>query len=432
MQYKHFLKSKGNEECKKNKKMRCNTLFFLWAFVCFVLISSPSHSYATSSSSITTKIKTGGFAFVTQGEVINNRGNTLFIPASTLKILTNLHALESLGQDFRYSTYFYLDDFNNLYIQGRGDPFLVSENVREIVSQLRMKGVTSIDNIVLDTSFFRLENMVPGTQNSQNPYDALNSSLSVNFNTLPITVGPSGKISSSEKQTPLIPLMQEIGKKLPVGTHRVNVSGFRSKNKQNNISRYTGELFTALFKEIGVQVKGHFREGKTPNSSQQIFTYTSEKNLMELVRMNLKYSNNFIANQIFLTCGAYKFGPPATWKKAQMSIVDFTHTTLGVDAADFTILEGSGLSRQNKITPNAMITVLGAFRPYAHLLNRRNTHLLKSGTLKGIYNYAGYFEKDKKLFPFTLFYYGEKNIREILLIDLYNDFLIRESQTSVD
>ena len=51
----------------------------------------------------------------------------LLVPASTLKILTSLAALDRLGPDFRFKTEFYQDSEENLKIKGYGDPLLISE-----------------------------------------------------------------------------------------------------------------------------------------------------------------------------------------------------------------------------------------------------------------------------------------------------------------
>ncbi|MBT8112320.1 MAG: D-alanyl-D-alanine carboxypeptidase, partial [Gammaproteobacteria bacterium] len=54
----------------------------------------------------------------------------LYIPASTIKVLTSLIALDHWGNDYRFKTDFYFDPVtNSLWIKGYGDPYLVSEEL---------------------------------------------------------------------------------------------------------------------------------------------------------------------------------------------------------------------------------------------------------------------------------------------------------------
>jgi len=100
-----------------------------------------------------------------------------------------------------------------------------------------------------------------------------------------------------------------------------------------------------------------------------------------------KYSNNFIANQIFLAMGASRYGPPASVEKAQQVMGDFSRY-LGLPR--LRVEEGSGLSRRNRVTATQMIVVLDHFRPYRHLLPREGQVWFKTGTLGDVKSMAGY------------------------------------------
>lgn len=401
-------------------------LILLFCGIVFISIfCHPRPSLPTQPTDLKSAIGNGGYAYKVNGQIISHRGDTSFIPASTIKILTSLSAFHFLGEHYRFTTHFLKDNAGNLYIRGQGDPFLVSENIEYIAKELRKRGLSSVTSVVLDTSYFQLESRVPGTSNSLNPYDALNSALAVNFNALPISVQKDGTILSGEPQTPLLPLMKELAISLPPGKHRLNVSGFPQKGKRSNSIRYTGELFLAFLRKAGIHISEGYRRGDTPASAKPFYSYVSPQSLSDLVAMNLTFSNNFIANQLFLSCGAKRFGGPASWKKARESITEFTHGHLGIAKNDFHIEEGSGLSRKNHLTPKAMLTILESFHPHADLLSPKATHLIKSGTLKGVYNYAGYFKFRNSLTPFILISYGEENRRDRLLTLLFQDFIER-------
>ena len=126
-----------------------------------------------------------------------------FVPASTLKVPTALAALKILGPKFRFPTEFYTDSQNNLYIKGYGDPFLISEEFPLIVSALKSKGLRSVNNMILDTTYFDPNIEIHGLVGSLNPYDAYNGALLANFNTIYIHKYRDGTIQSAEAQTPV-------------------------------------------------------------------------------------------------------------------------------------------------------------------------------------------------------------------------------------
>jgi D-alanyl-D-alanine carboxypeptidase/D-alanyl-D-alanine-endopeptidase (penicillin-binding protein 4) len=64
---------------------------------------------------------------------------------------------------------------------------------------------------------------------------------------------------------------------------------------------------------------------------------------------------------------------------------------LGQVTADaFVQVEGAGLSRSNRVTVQAMLHLLNRFRPHIDLLKKERGAAVKTGTLTGVYNLAGY------------------------------------------
>ncbi len=343
-----------------------------------------------------------------------------FVPASSIKIFTALLAIETLGTDFSCQTTFYIDDKKNLTIQGGGDPFLTSESIAEIAGRLRYSGITTVTDIILDDSLFAVPQPVPGSENSENPYDAPCSALAVNFNALPFTVLKNGNVRSSEQQTPTLPMMKDFALQKKPGNYRINVSAKKETGNISNILRYTGELFKAFLEREGITVLGNIIQGKAAADAKVVFIYTSQKTLDDILRAMLHFSNNFIANQLFLLCGLEQFGAPATWKKARITAENFINAS-ALQSNEIHIEEGSGLSRKNRISPYNMLHILTLFQKYKHLLTTKNAVLRKSGTLTGVYSYAGYFSIRDWDIPFALFLNQQKNTRKILLHQLQQD-----------
>ncbi|MDA8165249.1 MAG: D-alanyl-D-alanine carboxypeptidase, partial [Desulfobacteraceae bacterium] len=90
------------------------------------------------------------------------------------------------------------------------------------------------------------------------------------------------------------------------------------------------------------------------------------------------------------------------------------HHRIGLADEQVRVEEGSGLSRRNRITPRAMLRLLTAFKPYAGLLPTKHGMLLKSGTLTGVYAYAGYLQGKDGLDEIVLILNQEQNNRDRL------------------
>jgi D-alanyl-D-alanine carboxypeptidase/D-alanyl-D-alanine-endopeptidase (penicillin-binding protein 4) len=154
----------------------------------------------------------------------------------------------------------------------------------------------------------------------------------------------------------------------------------------------------------------------------------------------MRYSNNFIANQIFLACGMKRFGAPATWRKAGEAVEEIMGENAGIGADELLMVEGSGLSRRNRVTPRAMLRVLDFLKPYGALLPSTEIHgrklFVKSGTLSGVFSYAGYFVDGNRLDSFVLILNQKNNSREHLLsrmTEFYNNTKAgKEISTSED
>lgn len=382
--------------------------------VALILVLAAAFWAPASSAPPAPTINHGGYGVQRDGGLLAaHNPDTPLVPASILKIATGLEALTLLGKDFRFETLCALGPDQTLYLKGTGDPMLVSEEIAIIAHGLRQRGVSRITGLVLDDSAFILPLPADGAGNSLNPYDVANSALAVNFNTINITVNGAGLVQSAEPQTPTLPIMARLGRKLGSGTHRINISA-----NHDHIWHYTGELLQAQLRAAGIAVSGGFHRGQLPPDLPILYRHSSSKPLTVTVEAMLRYSNNFIANQLFLVCGAHQSGFPATWEKGRQALDDFLRIRVGLPDPDFTIEEGSGLSRKNRITPRAMLAVLNAFKPHADLLTLEKGLRLKSGTLKGVYSYAGYFAGPRGLDPFVLMLNQPDNGRDRLLSHL--------------
>ncbi len=331
-----------------------------------------------------------------------------YIPASIFKIITALASLEILGEDYRFPTYFYITPGIDLWIKGEGDPLLISEEIILISKALKKNGLREFRNLYIDDSLYALEENSISESTTNNPYDTPLSALGVNFNTINIEITPDGQIHSGEEQTPTIPIMTELGQGLAPGLHRINVS-----MESGQTQRLAAETFREIFAQNGIKMMGRYGARKTPKHAGLFYIHYS-KPVLELLPPMLLYSNNFMANQLFLAMGRKKFGPPVTWDKARRSFSKFAKRK-GIKNSELTIIDGAGLNRRNQITAKAMLVFLQDFRPYHHLLPSHKNWLLKSGTMTGVYSYAGYLGQGPEDPAVVIILNQELNNREVIL-----------------
>jgi D-alanyl-D-alanine carboxypeptidase/D-alanyl-D-alanine-endopeptidase (penicillin-binding protein 4) len=316
------------------------------------------------------------------------------VPASTLKLLTASAALHYLGPDYRFVTDFFVDGAGNLKIKGYGDPLLISEVVADLTQALA-RHLRAYEDLIIDDHYFKQPLYIPGRSTSLQPYDAPNGALCVNFNTVFFT-RRNGELVSAEAQTPLLPFAREKIKASGQAKGRIGLSAGAAENV-----RYSGELFRYFLKRAGVPGRGTIRSGRVTAADTRIYRHQSPYPLTEVIRRLMAFSNNFMANQLFITTGIKAAEPPGTLAKAQAAVSHYAGEILGL--RQLKLVEGSGISRKNRLSAKDLVRVLDAFAPHYDLLRYEEGEYYKTGTLDGIRTRAGYLEgKDGRLYRFVV------------------------------
>lgn len=327
--------------------------------------------------------------------ILSKNIDNQLIPASILKILTSRAAIHYLGINHRFVTDFYTDQQDNLKIRGSGDPLLISEIISEIARQLAVK-LTRINNIVVDDSLFVQPLEIPGVSNTTEPYDAPNGALCVNFNTVNFKT-VNGVIVSAEPQTPLLPLALDRIKRSKLSRGRIVLS-----HSENECTLYAGHLFGHFLNKEGLNAAGKIILGKVqPETDRLIYQHVSPYTLDQIVSKLLVHSNNYTTNQLLITTGIAVYGPPGTLPKGVRALTAYAKEVLGLTSLSVT--EGSGISRQNRLSARDMHKVLVGFKPYRHLMRLEGRQYYKTGTLNGINTRAGYLQHaDDGIYSFVV------------------------------
>jgi len=316
-------------------------------------------------------------------ELIAQNADIPFVPASVTKIVTAWLAMEVLGGDYRFETRFYLDKNRVLYVRGGGDPFLVSEELAKLAPELVAAiGKEAITGIVLDASYYPSDIRIPGIEESDEAYDALNSALAVNFDTI-YAVRKGNSVRSAEAQTPITPLaISQFLARGPEGSGRISLA------QDPTVSlKYAGELIAAFIERAGGNVKGEISIGSVPEGLEPVYVHKSRP-LSEILVQLLIASNNYIANQVFLEIGGHRLGGPVSLEKS-LKVANELLAAHGL-ADSIHLEEGSGISRDNHFTAQGLAQVLDLFAPYADLLHGHDGGANKTGTMDGVRTLAGY------------------------------------------
>jgi D-alanyl-D-alanine carboxypeptidase/D-alanyl-D-alanine-endopeptidase (penicillin-binding protein 4) len=318
-------------------------------------------------------------------ELVAQNADKPFVPASVAKIVTAWLAMEVLGGDYRFETRFYLSGERVLYIRGGGDPFLISEELAQLAPQLVAAiGKTPLSGIVLDASYYPSDIRIPGIENTGEAYDALNSALAVNFNTIH-AVRKGKEIRSAETQTPITPLA---------------ISQFRARGSKGGRGRislvqnpavgqqYAGELIAAFIAQAGGSLKGKITTGAVPAGLEPVYVHRQSRTLSQILAGLLVGSNNYIANQVFLEVGGHRRGGPVSLEKSREVAREMLARHGLAEAIQ--LEEGSGISRGNRFTARGLAQLLHHFEPHATLLRRGEGTRFKTGTFSGVRTLAGY------------------------------------------
>ena len=385
--------------------------------------------------------------------------NRLFAPASNVKLLTTAMALKRLRPEYRFKTGLYATTpvggetlRGDIFIKGFGDPNLVSEQMWLLVKELKNIPLRKVHgDIIADASFFdnnlRVKTWKKGGVEA---YNAPLGALSFNFNTVTVHINPGEKPGdrpvvvvdpniefirvdnrartvSKSKRSRLIVNRIDRG-----GHNEITISGVVSVNHARetyylNITRpayYAASVFKEYLRQEGVEVTGKVRVGFVPEGAYEVLSHSSMPLSLILRGLN-KFSNNFVAEQILKTIGADIYGPPGTTLNGLRAIDEYMQS-LKYKPEGFSILDGSGLSRQNRLSPDQIVSVfqdmyadlgvypefisaLGVMGRDGNVLKRMNGHnsaeraRVKTGTLNSVSALSGYFQSaDGERFAFSI------------------------------
>ncbi len=311
-------------------------------------------------------------------------------PASTMKLLTTLVALDVLGPAYKWRTDVYaLGSVNDgtldgdLALKGYGDPFLVTERVWQLLRDIQHAGVSKITgDLLLDDSYFDVGEHDPGAFDRQplRAYNVAPNALLVNFKVVRYWFEPDGDAVRVRLDPHLDNL--EIDNRLTIrpGACRGYQRGIAvTMNDAKDEVTFSGRfpsgcnayamdrtvlshnefawgVFDSMWKESGGQLGGTWRNTVLDDALEPLISFESSS-LAETIASVNKHSNNVMARHLLYTLSAEVLGAPGTEPGGREVISEWL-AEHRLDLPHLRLDNGAGLSREAQITASGMASLL--------------------------------------------------------------------------
>lgn len=406
-----------------------------------------------------------------------------FNPASNTKILTTAAAISLLGADYRYHTALYgpaPDDggvvHGDVVLRGSGDPSLTITDLAEIARDLARRGVTRIEGDLYADPRFHESGAPPDDPGVGS------GALILNRNTYAVHVSPSS--IGHRADVWVEPRIDVFGVENQATTtrsrrSRLRIDAYRKDDRlivtvRGRISIRRGEyvdvrrladgallagaVLRSALRDFGIEVTGQVHAGSAPATT--LLGEHQSIPLADVCKLSNKPSNNFIAEAIYRTLGGELYGLPGDLAKGTRAVVDYL-TQAGLKPGSYKIVNGSGLTYENRISPSALATLLrtiyfdlgvapdfltslaiggidGTIRNRFAGTEAVGLVRAKTGTLTSVSALSGYVGDKDDVLVFSIFVHGFRHRRtnlvrhaQVRLVEAMLDYLHAEHPSRV-
>jgi D-alanyl-D-alanine carboxypeptidase/D-alanyl-D-alanine-endopeptidase (penicillin-binding protein 4) len=325
-------------------------------------------------------------------ELYSRNADDEFRPASNFKLLVGSAALRYLGPNFRFATTVTADAppagatiAGNLYLRGGGDAHLAASDLQAAGTALARAGVRRVDGAVItDTSHDDAQRYAPGWSwdDLSYAYAAAVSALELEEGVVHIYVTPGANQGAavtlriepqsdafrienhattgapgSEDTTDVVrswdsPLTISIVGNYPAGAPE-------SDDLEPSVpdpARYAGDVFSRVLHDAGISVGGGVRSGTAPATEVTLWKHESAP-MPQLLPEFWLPSDNLMGELFLKELGVSRSGVPGSYANGIAVERDYLQS-LNIDPATVSIVDGSGLSIYDRITPRDLVTIL--------------------------------------------------------------------------
>ncbi|KYN86290.1 D-alanyl-D-alanine carboxypeptidase [Vibrio cidicii] len=364
----------------------------------------------------------------------------LFPPASTLKLATALAAKLELGDDFVFTTQL-LRDKQDIILRFSGDPTLTTEQLKTLFAEAKAQGITQISgDIWLDNSVFTGYERAVGW-----PWDILgvcysapSSAITLDENCVQASIYTQDDGNTRVYVPEHFPIyvktdVKAVSKTVKEASH-CDLELLTSSNNQYQLqgclverdkplplkfavqdsTQYATRIVYNLLRQLNIRFTGQVQIGKPNSTSATLIATHQSSPLPILLNSMLKHSDNLIADNLTKALGAHFYLQPGSFNNGTEAIKQVLFAKAGIDLSRAQLADGSGLSRNNRMSPQDMMAILkylwqhdaqlrilsmlpksgvsGTLK-YRQSMRQdpvKGQILAKSGSLYGSYNMAGF------------------------------------------
>lgn len=370
--------------------------------------------------------------------------NELFVPASNMKLFSDAAALFALGANHHFITQLTTDKLNienrtlknSVYLELSGDPSFNKENLKALLYSLKAHNIDKIDgNFIIISKNQNLSPYGPGWLTEDYKYDyaaplgpiILNENR-ITFSVKPTKTGAKAIVKLSEPNS--VKVSNEVITKNDNNckihfdideNNNLSVNGcikpqyntYKRRIAVRNPTLYSKKIIEQLLKEVNIQLAGSIKYGTETTNEKVVFHKVYSPSLSELIKSTLKPSDNLYAESLYLNTAAVLTNSELNWENAKNSIKDYISKQTGINLNKAVIVDGSGLSRHNMITPLQTVNLLKYIYysfPYAfeyiaalpisgidgtleqRLKNYKGLIRAKTGAMKGVLSLSGFLQ----------------------------------------
>ena len=311
-------------------------------------------------------------------------------PASTMKLLTTLVALDTLGPAYRWKTNVYaLGEISDgrldgdLLLRGQGDPFLVTERVWQMLRAIRRLGIDEITgDLLIDDSYFDTGDYDAGAFDRRplRAYNVAPNALLMNFKVVRYWFEPNG----SKVTVRLDPALDNLRidnrlrvvkapcrgyqRGIAITTNADNDEVIFSGRFPSGCRRYAMDrtvlthnefaygLFKTLWQESGGVFEGGWKNAIASDEDEPVLSFESLP-LADMITSVNKHSNNVMARQLLYTLSAEVLGAPGT-ESGGREVISSWLSDNKLELSKLAVENGAGLSRESRITAADMAMLL--------------------------------------------------------------------------
>ncbi|MDP1602377.1 MAG: D-alanyl-D-alanine carboxypeptidase/D-alanyl-D-alanine-endopeptidase [Legionella sp.] len=384
---------------------------------------------------------------LTSGTTLFQRNKSRsFIPASNMKLFSDAAAIMVLGPDYQFKNKLSISASQlqqgvlkgSLYLHLPGDPSFSRERLATLIAALKDLHINRIEgNVYIDSSHANVTPYAPGcmVEDRAYSYGAPIAPVMIDANRMVVTVNPAGRagepaIVEVDDQSGSVVLTNQVktheksahcGVDFAMnGENQLTVRGcvgvgqwaVQQKMAIRNPLMYAQGLIKEQLKQNNIALQGSVLLGKAPAGSMLVATDAS-KPIAQLMADTLKPSDNLYADSLFLHAADKLHGSPVNWAEAQPIIKKFLQEQTKIPLDKAVLTDGSGLSRNDSVTPNQTVSLLqflfdrfplsyeyiaalpvsgrdGTLQRRFKKPNQQDLVRAKTGTMTGVVSLSGY------------------------------------------